>query len=82
MTNNIFENFAFSSCYFSGSLLLSLLLLLSLAAVNRASVSKLVVVSISSVLNNGLRKFIFVLPFVDLIKTKERDELSIPLRKR
>lgn len=75
MTNNIFENFAFSSCYFSGSLLLSL------SAVNRASVSK-VVVSISSVLNNGLWKFIFVLPFVDLIKTKERDELSIPLRKR
>jgi hypothetical protein len=29
-----------------------------------------------------LWKFIFVLPFVDLIKTKERDELSIPLRKR
>lgn len=81
MTNNIFENFAFSSCYFSGSLLLSLLLLLSLSAVNRASVSK-VVVSISSVLNNGLWKFVFVLPFVALIKTKERDELSIPLRKR
>ena len=81
MTNNIFENFAFSSCYFSGSLLLSLLLLLSLSAVNRASVSK-VVVSISSVLNNGLWKFVFVLPFVDLIKTKERDELSLPLRKR
>ena len=81
MNNNIFENFAFSSCYFSGSLLLSLLLVLSLSAVNRASVSK-VVVSISSVLNNGLWKFIFVLPFVDLIKPKERDELSIPLRKR
>jgi hypothetical protein len=80
MTNNIFENFAFSSCYFSGSLLLSLLLLLSLSAVNRAST--LDTVSISSVLNNGLWKFIFVLPFVDLIKTKERDELSIPLRKR